>query len=67
MEMLEVFAKNLLASNPNIANNPINQELINVIQNNDSKRGEEIANNLCQTYGITKEEAIRRARMFFNI
>lgn len=67
MEMIKDFAIRMLQNNPNISNNPINQELVNVIKNNDSQRGEEIANNLCNTYGISKEEAIRRAKLFFNI
>lgn len=45
------MALNLLAQNPNIANNPNAQEFIQVIQNGDSKRGQEIAENLCRSYG----------------
>lgn len=56
-----------LNRNPNFANNPRAQEMLGIIQNGDSKRGEQIANNLCSTYGVTKEEALRRASSFFHV
>lgn len=59
------YAEKLLQSNPNISNNPLGQNLISILQNGDSKRGEEIARNLCQTYGISPEEAYNDAVKFF--
>lgn len=41
------MAISLISKNPSIANNPQAQNLIGVIQNGDSKKGEEIARNLC--------------------
>lgn len=64
---LEQWALNLISQNPNIANNPRAQEYIKIIQNGDSKKGEEIANNLCQTYGMSKEDAIANAKKFFGV
>lgn len=61
------MALNLLAQNPNIANNPNAQEFIQVIQNGDSVKGAQIAQNLCETYGISKEDAIKNAKSFFNL
>lgn len=61
------LAMNLISQNPNIANNPNAQEFIQVIQNGDSKRGQEIAENLCQSYGMTRDEALKSAKSFFNI
>lgn len=61
------MALNLLAQNPNIANNPNAQEFIKVIQNGDSVKGAQIAQNLCETYGISKEDAIKNAKSFFNL
>lgn len=61
------LAMSLLSKNPQIANNPNAQELLQVIQNGDSQRGQQIADNLCSTYGVTKEQAIRDAKNFFNI
>lgn len=61
------FAMNLIKNSPNIKNNPMAQNAIEAIQNNDAAKGEEIANNLCETYGISREEAMAKAKEFFLI
>lgn len=43
------------------------QEYANVIQSRDNKRGEEIANNILKTYGISKEQAMQIAQQRFGI
>ena len=55
------------ANNPAIANNPNARSMLEVVQSGDSKRGEQIANNLLKTYGMTKEEALQPARGFFHL
>ena len=55
----------LLKMNPQVANNPRAMEMLNVIQSGDTQKGERIANNLCQTYGISKEDATKQAENFF--
>nr|DAH22916.1 MAG TPA: hypothetical protein [Caudoviricetes sp.] len=64
---MQQFAINLLRNNPNVAKNPQAQEMLKVIQNGDSQRGQMIAENLCKTYGITKEDALTQAKQFFHI
>lgn len=61
------FALNLLRSNPNVANNPQSMEYVNILQSGDVLRGQQVATNLCNTYGISKEEAVNNAKRFFNI
>lgn len=61
------MAMNLISQNPNIANNPNAQEFIKVIQNGDSERGQQIADNLCQSYGMTRDEALKNAKSFFRL
>lgn len=61
------FAMAMINKNPAIQNNPQAQELINVIQNNDAARGEQIATNLCDTYGVTKDQAIAQAKKYFGL
>lgn len=61
------FAMNLISQNPQIANNPNANQLIDVLRNNDAQRGQVIAQNLCNTYGITPEQAVNQARQFFRI
>lgn len=60
------FIMNMVRNNPNIANNPQAQEYLNILESGDSAKGEEIANNLCQTYGVSKDEALKQAQSFFN-
>lgn len=59
------IALSLISRNPSVANNPQAQNLISVIQNGDSKKGEEIARNLCNTYGVAPEQAFTQAKNFF--
>lgn len=61
------FAMAMINKNPAIQNNPQAKEYINIIQNNDSTRGEQIATNLCNTYGVTKEQAIAQAKKYFGL
>lgn len=61
------FAMNLINRNPQVANNPMAQELIGVIQNGSEQQGETIAENLCKSYGVTKEQALADAKKFFGI
>ncbi len=64
---IKAFALNLLSRNPKIANNPQAQAYLNVIQSGDSAKGEEIARNLCTTYGVTTDQAVNQAKQFFNL
>lgn len=57
----------LIRDNPNIANNPQAQEMLDIIDKNDSKRGEVVAQNLCDTYGVTREQAIAQAERYFHL
>lgn len=61
------FAMNMIAKNPQIANNPQAQQLIDVIKSGDSQKGEQIARNICQSYGVTPEQALDQATGFFGI
>lgn len=65
MNNLINFAMGIISKNPQIANNPNAQEMIKVIQSGDFKRGQQIAQNLCQSNGTTPEEAVKQARGFF--
>lgn len=67
MPDIQQYALNLLQRNPNLANNPQAQSLLQVIQSGDSRQGELIARNLCDTMGVTPEEASRQAKAFFHI
>ena len=54
-----------LERRPEIAGNPIAREWLEVIRRGDSKKGEEIARNLCGNSGVTVEQALDEARRYF--
>lgn len=55
------LAMRALNANPKFANAPMGQELIRCIQNNDIQAGEALANNILQTYGLSREQAVQQA------
>lgn len=57
----------MIRANPAIADNPQMLAYIEVLESGDSKRGEELANNLLKTYGMTKEDALAQVKAFFHI
>lgn len=61
------FATNFMNQNRNLPNNPLVQQYASLIQSGDAKRGEEVANNILKSYGITKEEGMQMAKQFFHI
>lgn len=56
---------NMAMQNSNIANNPRAQEMLQVIQSGDVQKGQQIAMNLCKTYGVSKEQAVGMATEYF--
>ena len=67
MNIANNLLQSLLMNNPSVANNPNAQNYLSVIQNNDSVKGEQIANNMCQSMGMSREEALARAKAFFGL
>lgn len=57
----------LIRRNPEVSNNPRAKESLDVIMSGDSVRGAEIADNLCRTYGVTRDEALKKAQEYFGI
>ena len=54
-----------LERRPEIANNPLAKEWLEVVKSGDSQKGEEIARNLCANSGVTVDQALEEARRFF--
>lgn len=61
------FALDMIQNNPALQNNPNAREMINVIRSGDAERGQQIARNICDTYGIKPEDAIAQAKSFFHM
>lgn len=52
---------------PSMAGNPNARAMIQAVQSGDASTGEKIARNLCQSYGMTPEQAVQQAKSFFHI
>lgn len=67
----QVILQHKLQSDPNfaksVANNPQAQEMIRCIQSGDVNKGSEIATNLHNSFGNTREETLTKAKQFFNL
>lgn len=61
------FALDMIRHNPALQNNPNAREMIDVIRSGDANRGQQIARNLCDTYGVKPEDAIAQAKSFFHM
>lgn len=64
---MQQMALQMISRNPQIRSNPNAQSMIEVIETGDAKRGEQIARNLCNTYGTTPEQIIPTAKRFFGL
>lgn len=64
---MQNFVINMISKNPNVANNPNAKAMLNVIQSGNSAQGQQIADNLCKSMGLSREEALKQARSFFRI
>lgn len=59
--LLKQAMNQLIQSNPNVANNPRNQALLNTLVSGDQEKIRQTVTNLCQTYGCSVEQAGQEA------
>lgn len=59
--------KMIQANQGNIPNTPWAQAAVNAIMNGDDKMGMQIADNLCQSYGMTRQQAVQQAIQTLNL
>ena len=62
MSRITDLATAMIRNNPNLPNTPWAQAGVNAILNGDAKAGEQLANNILNSMGMTKEEALQIAR-----
>lgn len=60
------FILSIIEKNPQIANNPQNQNYIKILKSGDAKKGEEVARNICESYGVSPEDGVKQSQSFFN-
>lgn len=66
MASLQEMAINLISNTPRFKNNPTALNYLAIIKDGRSEEGARIAENLCKTYGVSKEDAVSQAKAFFN-
>ena len=67
-QQLQQYAMNMINQNSSqFAGNPQAQELINIIQTCDEKKGIEFATNFLKSNNWTQEEGIKKAFNFFGL
>lgn len=64
---INALAANLLRRNPNVANSPMGQQFLKILQTGDSAAGMAMAQNLCTSMGVTPEKAVEMAKRSFNL
>lgn len=67
MPNLEQLAMTLLQKNPNVANSPQGQQFMEILKSGDVTKGQQMADNICKSYGIKREDAYNQAKKFFNL
>lgn len=67
MPNLEQLAMTLLQKNPNVANSPQGQQFMEILKSGDVAKGQQMADNICKSYGIKREDAYNQAKKFFNL
>lgn len=48
-------------------NNPMAQGMLDIIESGDTAKGEQMADNICKSMGVSRDEAISQARRYFGI
>lgn len=67
MPDMKRFAMLLLQKNPKVANTPQGQQFLEILKSDDDEKGQEMAKNICGSYGVKPEDAYNQAKQFFNI
>lgn len=55
------YARQMIANNPNLRNNPQFATMIEAIERGDASQGQALANEILQKNGVTKEQALSMA------
>lgn len=64
---LAQMAMNKISSDPNLQKNPQARAFMDIMQRGDVAQGQQMARNLCQSFGVSEQEALQQAKSFFRI
>lgn len=55
------YARNMIQSNPQLRNDPTCAEMIDAIERGDATKGQQLAQQILQRNGVTKEQGLSMA------
>ena len=64
---LAQMAMNKISSDSNLQKNPQARAFMDIMQRGDVAQGQQMARNLCQSFGVSEQEALQQAKSFFRI
>ena len=67
MQRIDAILNRYMSQLRQMNGNPMVDGLLEAMQTGDMKRGEQMADNICKSMGVTREEALRQARAHFGI
>lgn len=67
MADLRQIAMQALQRNPQVANSPQGRQFMQILQSGDVAAGQQMAQNMCQAYGVSEQDAIKQVAQHFNI
>lgn len=59
------YGRNAINNTPQVRDNPEYAEMIAAIQSGDAQKGQMLANQILQKYGVSKGQGIQKAFQFF--
>lgn len=62
IQALAQMAMNRISSDPNFQRNPQAKAFMDIMQRGDVTQGEQMARNLCQSFGVSEQEAFQQAK-----
>lgn len=69
MNNMQQFAINMIANNPRLQQraqgNPMLMQGLRAIQNGDANAGQQLAQNICNSMGVSPQQATQQAMQFF--
>lgn len=66
MNSLALMAMNAIQNRPDMRDDPIAKELVEIIRTGDDARGERLAMELCEKNGDTPQTAMTKVKAFFS-
>lgn len=61
------FMQQRMQSDPRFAGNQMAQEFMDILKSGDATRGAQMADNICQSYGVSREDALKQSRQYFRM